>query len=132
MLSDNTSYFERIYFRQTVTLNVRFDVIAISESWIESSTDVSEFHLNNYEIINTDRQNKRGGGVLLYVSKTLNFKKLDKYSVQLDDVMESVTIEIDITNSKNIILSCVYRSPGSKLEQFIDYIEQFLKFCSLM
>ena len=109
------------------TLNVRFDVIAISESWIESSTDVSEFHLNNYEIIHTDRQNKRGGGVLLYVSKTLNFKKLDKYSVQLDDVMESVTIEIDIANSKNIILSCVYRSPGSKLEQFIDYIEQFLK-----
>lgn len=34
--------------------------------------------------------------------------------------MECLTIEIDVEKSKNIIISCVYRTPGTCLDIFKD------------
>ena len=80
-------------------LKISFHVIAISETWFDENTDLNDFHLNNYEIVHTDRLNKRGGGVLLYVNKQINLKKNSKFSIVEDDMSESVTVEIEIKKS---------------------------------
>ena len=51
------------------------DVIGITESWSHSDISDSEFQLADYELFRQDRPSNhrgRGGGVLLYVRKTLN------------------------------------------------------------
>lgn len=36
----------------------------------------------------------------------------------IDDVMECITVEICLKKRKSIIVSCVYRAPGSNIEIF--------------
>ena len=40
----------------------------------------------------------------------------------VDGIMEMITVEIINEKAKNVIISCVYRSPGSCVETFTDII----------
>ena len=120
------SNFEQIRMYLT-TLDVSFHIIAISDTWFTGDTDPSEFNLHSYETVYTNKNEKRGGGVLIYVNKELQFVKINDFSVSLDNVFESVTIEIKVENKKNFIVACVHRTPGSETEGFSEYIERLLQ-----
>ena len=36
----------------------------------------------------------------------------------VDNIMECIMVEIEIEKSKNILISCVYRTPGSCIDTF--------------
>ena len=40
-------------------------------------------------------------------------------SLVIDNVMESITIELCINKKMNVIVSCVYRTPGSNVDIYI-------------
>ena len=98
-----------------------FDVVAISETWLdeEKETDV---RLEGYELYTTNRLNRKGGGVALLVNSELKSKKVQSMSIQIDNMLECVTIEIEIGKNKSIIISCIYRTPGSCIDSFNDKI----------
>ena len=48
-------------------------------------------------------------------------------SVRINGVMECVTVELCINKRKNIIVNCVYRTPGSDMQTSIDQIETVIK-----
>ena len=108
-------------------LNVYFHVIAISETWLDNDCDLQEYSLPGYDMFNSFRNNKRGGGVALYINNNLTVKKLSNFTNVIDDIMECVTVEIINKNGRNIIVCCIYRSPGTNIELFNDYIEGKLK-----
>ena len=69
---------------------------------------------HGYDAFHTVRNNKRGGGVALYVSivtQELACKLLYCKSFVVNDILECVTIEILLAGQKNVIVTCVYRSP---------------------
>ena len=68
-------------------LKTPFDIIAITETWLESDNYL-DFLLNDYEFCHKNRLNKKGGGVAIYVHKTLNFKMQKNMSMVIDDVMD--------------------------------------------
>lgn len=41
--------------------------------------------------------------------------------------MECITIEIETESSKNIVVSCIYRAPGSCIDQFNKKIAELCK-----
>uniref|UniRef100_A0A8C6M4T9 Reverse transcriptase domain-containing protein n=1 Tax=Nothobranchius furzeri TaxID=105023 RepID=A0A8C6M4T9_NOTFU len=102
--------------------NQPFDVIAISETWINTGKE-EDFEMKGYELLHLDRTNKKGGGVALYVDKNLRFEKMSRMTRVVDGVMECITVEINMNKQKNIIVSCIYRTPGSKIETFKDIME---------
>ena len=55
------------------TLNIPFQKIGLTETWLNDNI-VNCFTLNNYEYFGSNRPEKRGGGVGLYVSKQLEHK----------------------------------------------------------
>lgn len=93
----------------------KITVIAISETWLSTEKGV-DFELNGYELNYINRKNKKGGGVALYVDKRLNYKIVENMTTNIDDVVEIITIEIYLEKKKNVIVSCVYRAPGSNIE----------------
>ena len=97
------------------SLNYKFDIIAISETW------VSEPEHNK---LNINRKNKRGGGVALYVKQELACKFLSCKSLVVDDLFECCTLEILISGHRNSIVSCIYRCPGSNTDIFSEHIVQ--------
>ena len=50
---------------------LEFDVICVSESWLDNSILDTDIHIPNYAVFRKDR-NRHGGGVLIYVSDSLS------------------------------------------------------------
>ena len=72
----------------------KFDIIALTETWLNETDNVNDFYMEDYNIAYTNRKNKRGGGVLIYVSKSINFDLVDNMSLVVDDILEVITIKI--------------------------------------
>ncbi len=103
------------YLRQFNKLNV----IAVSETWFDNEK-IHEVEMEGYNLFTVNRVNKKGGGVALYVDTALRCHLIKSMSVTIENLLECVTIEIDIETSPNIIISCVYRSPGICTDTFMN------------
>ena len=108
------------------SLNYRFDVIALTETWLNKDDNVNDFNIEGYDIAFTNRKNKRGGGVMLFVSKLFDFTLVNAMSVCIDDLVETVTVELDIKDGKNVLISCMYRSPGGNVDNFNTFLSNFI------
>ena len=106
-----------------VTLS--FDIIAISETWAEPNT-TEAILLNGYEVLHVARTTTKGGGVALFVNHRFNCTFCTAKSFEIDNLFECVTIELDMQKHKNIIVSCVYRAPGSDIDRLCEYMDQIL------
>ena len=70
-----------------------FDILSISETWLNDSILDSEIILPGYNSTRYDRENgKRGGGVLIYVWDNLPYKLREDFAMQNNS--ESCWIEI--------------------------------------
>uniref|UniRef100_A0A3B3B6W1 Reverse transcriptase domain-containing protein n=1 Tax=Oryzias melastigma TaxID=30732 RepID=A0A3B3B6W1_ORYME len=95
----------------------KFSVIAFSETWLNMEKG-DDLGINGYRLFHTDRPEKRGGGVALYVDYKYNCEMVENMSVAIDDLLESVAIEIQLETNRSVIIFCVYRAQGSKIEEF--------------
>lgn len=100
----------------------KFSVVAVSETWLEQEKGYN-VEMNGYELFTLDRKNKRAGGVAIYVDTGLRWFVVPSLSTNVDGIMECLTIEIDVVEAKNIIISCVYRTPGSCINTFNQNLE---------
>jgi hypothetical protein len=57
------------------SLNKSFQIIGLTETWL-NDINKDNFNLPNYDYIGSNRENKRGGGVGMYVSKQLQYKTI--------------------------------------------------------
>ena len=101
-----------------------FDAIAISETWM---TDESTHLINipSYSFIGVHRQQKKGGGVGLYIRDGIIVKTRNE--VDILDGLEFLCVEIiNNNNSKNIIIIVIYRPPSGNINTFIDSLNLLL------
>jgi len=114
------------------SLNHNFDVIAFTETWHnENNTDINGFQDYNHEYnyrkakrIGSDKT-KKGGGVSILVKDNLSYNIIPqlKFATEL---FESLFLEIDM-HGKNIIIGCIYRTPGHEITLFNKEMENILK-----
>ena len=81
-------------------INFEFDIIAVSESWLNDHDDLTLFCLEGYDIVNMNRINKRGGGVLLYISNRIENSVINCLSHAVEDMFEIVTVELQMDTAK--------------------------------
>jgi len=101
----------------------KFSVILITETWIRNDKEM-DFSIEGYEFIGQNRRNKQGGGVAMFVDLNYGFKIIENMTMVVDDILECLTIEIVRTKKKNIIVSCIYRTPGSNIDVFNNWLEE--------
>ncbi len=118
------SNFSKIHDYLNILQN-KFTVIALSETWLTDEKGV-EFHFEGYELFYVNRINKRGGGVALCVSSDLKCKTIECMTTVIEYVMECLTVEIEMKKQRNIVVTCIYRSPGSSITAFNNKFEQLL------
>lgn len=102
-----------------------FSVIGLTETWLSSDSN-QPFALNGYDFIVNNRQNKVGGGVALYVSKSYEYNIIKNINIMNNNV-ESLFIEIVIHGNKNIIIGIIYRPPNSSSIDFLKYLDDLVK-----
>ena len=77
----------------------------------------------------TNRQNKRGGGVCLYVDEKINYKmRNDLNEIKHPEYTESLFIEIEPIKSKTIIVGVmyIYRPPDRDIKEFNNFADSLL------
>ena len=90
-------------------LNIPFQIIGLTETWLnDNNTDC--FTMNNYEYFGSNRPERRGGSVGLYVSKQLEYKTRNDLTKNIEDIIETKFIVIVNNNGKNLIIGIIYRS----------------------
>merc|ERR1711867_139602 len=99
-------------------LDFRFDIIAVSETWFSEHTQIQVFNIEGYNVHYVSRNDGRGGGVAMYISKALKYKKIENKSLCVDECFECLTMEMIMDGSKNVIIACIYRKPGTQIEDF--------------
>ena len=86
------------------------------------STSWSLYELPNYKSIHQVRNYSKGGGVSIYINKSLHFKLRPDLSINSRDV-ESLSIEILFFKDQNTLINVLYRPLKGVIEPF----ERFLK-----
>ena len=93
---------------------------------MENNIHDSEIQLNNYNFFHNDRSGSRGGGVLLYVHKSLMCSPYVKLNAVKFE--ESLLYLVSLSNKQALLLGLVYRSPSSvnnsKLLEALQIISQ--------
>lgn len=97
------------------------DVLVLSETNL-SNEEVCVFNINNFESIWYNRQERRGGGVLVFVRKKWKVK------VTPTSFQSAESVQISIRNAqRQIILLAVYRPPQLSKHDFNTELAQWLQ-----
>ena len=84
------------------------------------TAELHDYLFSNYNIIRKDRD-KFGGGVVMYIRESLNYKLRD----DLDFDIESISAEIKVGNFRSFLVTSLYRPPKKPVEYF-DRIEALI------
>jgi hypothetical protein len=108
-------------------LNINFRVIGITETWL-SDTNCDLYNINGYEHFKEIRDNRRGGGVSIFVDQELDACCRQDICIS-ESYLESVFIEVSKENcglSKDCIIGVLYRPPNTDVNHFTEKMNELL------
>lgn len=104
------------------TLNFRFNVVMVTETWYQNSCEILQ--LPNYNTHVQNRNDKRGGGVLIAIEKCFKCSILADFT-QIHDDYEVLSLQ----SGKNVF-SVIYRPPKSNFSNFACFLDEYLQWVS--
>ena len=108
-------------FDYITSLSVTFDVIGLTETWINQDEIFSLFVPPNYSYVNCGRVEGRGGGVGILIHNNLKYFHRSDLTV-VNKQYEMIFIEIPRESDKNILIGAMYRPPNQSVGMFINDI----------
>ena len=105
------------------TLKQRFSIISLTETWLNEYKSVENFGSTDYYFVCSNRINRRGGGLGIYISNNFNFKRRSDLDIIEDGIIETLFIS---TSGKNIIVGTVYRPPSGNFDMFENKFNEIL------
>ena len=76
---------------EATALTSNYDVIGVTETWL-SESDGDEYNISGYTLYRKDRQDRRGGGVALYIRNSLEAQVLN---LDKENNTESIWVRIN-------------------------------------
>ena len=105
-----------------------YDILIYSESWLKSEIKDNDILIENFlPPYRTDRVDRPGGGVVIYVRDTFLCKR--RNDLEIRGLEEAVWVEIKIKN-KPILVGGFYRPPNSNNAYFNLVSESFDRACN--
>jgi exonuclease III len=112
--------------------------MGLTETWVIDD-NVNNFGLEGFKYIGVNRSNKKVCGVGIYVNEKVKHKLRNDININLENLIESIFIEIITSTGKNVIVGVIYRPPNQKFETFekavdeiVNKIDKENKVCYLM
>ena len=106
------------------SLTVQPEVIAITETKLNSRSNVDLIQLENYNFTYKNSLSN-AGGVGVYIKKELEFT--ERKDIEFcDESVESIWTDINITKKQKITIGVLYRHPGHQIDKFSEQISNHL------
>lgn len=104
--------------------NTNFICLCFTESWLTNNISNDMLHIEGFKIIRQDRaQKKRGGGLIIYLRKDLEWDFLNENLNKSDGNIEILSIVIKGHCQKPLFLSLCYIPPASNIDHAIEIID---------
>ena len=97
-------------FSVAVTV-VECDVVALTETWLDTSVLDAELFDSTWTVLRRDRQSRRGGGVLLAARSPVTIERQHQWETPEG---EDIWARVEIGKSE-VYVCLVYLSPSSKM-----------------
>ena len=103
-----------------------FDILAITETWLNEydSAKIAEMNPDTHTFLHSPREDKRGGGVGVFMNK--NFKQIKVIKTETWDTFEHLQLSCFIGETKVTIIT-VYRPPRNSVRLFINEFRNYLE-----
>lgn len=108
-----------------LAIKIRVAIIALTETWLDSSITNSEMDIDNYCLVRSDR-NRNGEVFFLYIRKYTCIAFSQRTELQ-NDKLEGIWVDILLPKTKPILIGNIYRPP--KQSDFIGHLGEVK--CSL-
>ena len=96
--------------------------LAMTETHTDDTIYDAEINIKNYDIIRSDRIERKQGGVALYVHHTIIVDEIDKFS---DKYTEAIMIHV---KQAKLVIIVVYRAPNTPKQSFFDCLKKLQAF----
>ena len=100
-----------------------FDILIITETKLDETYPISQFHINGYSTPYRLDRNRNGGGVIIYVREDIPSKILRKHFFPND--IEGIFAEINFRKSKWLLCG-TYHPPSQSDQYYFDNIDKAL------
>ena len=97
-----------------------YDVLAVSESWYNSTVSNAEIEMVGYKVTRLDRLDETGGGVCVYTRASLKVKRLKDISRISESGFHQLWIQIQLNRLKSFVLCVTYRPDYCPVSCFVD------------
>eukprot|EP00794_Sanderia_malayensis_P006429 gene6429-7160_t len=84
-------------------------ILTLSETH-KTSTNSELFKLPGFQFICKDRANGEGGGVAMYLSDDIKWKR--RVDLEKEEI-ECIWVEVELFKAKNVLVGCIYRPPDT-------------------
>jgi hypothetical protein len=104
------------------------DLLCLTESWLTSNHTDFEFNISGYESHRCDREDKRGGGVIVYSILNRNFD-LERIILENKSNIEYVTLKLYHKHSHPFYVTTLYCPPNNVeilKSSFFDFFYEIL------
>ena len=102
-----------------------FDVFGVSEMWHSVQNPiVTNIDIEGYKFYKT-KSLSQNGGVGLYVKTSLISTPCNELSFKCKE-FETIWVEIEVKDKKNLFFCCAYRHPDSDIDIFTAHFESLL------
>jgi hypothetical protein len=91
----------------------KIDIICISETWLDNIIPDTKVDIPGYSFHHKDRTTCRAGGVAMYITHALPFRRALEFELPNIDLM---WVELHL-NRKRILVATCYRPPGQSVEE---------------
>ena len=91
-------------------LSKNYDIVAITETFLDPLVNDSTIMIPGYDVFRSDRLNKQGGCVVLYVKNNIPIRILSSSCSNEYSPSEILIAELKI-NNENLIFSVIFRPP---------------------
>ena len=110
-------------------LDKKFDIIALTETWLTQNDDLNFYNLEGYTIEHINRKQKLGGGIIIYVNNKLSTSRIENMSFSEHNYMDALALEVQL-NNKKINVACIYRPPSTNIHEFNNRFSSYVELLS--
>ena len=116
-----TSTFDEFQF---MVNKLKLDIITLSETWLKNDKHLLEYvNLPGYKFSYRNRDEKRGGGVGVYIKDCITYK-IRNDIIGLDNSLEHLWVEVKGKNKKSPYSIGIVYQPSSENAKKIEWIEK--------
>jgi len=107
---------------QLMVHQTNFDIITLSETWLKNDRHLLEYvELPGYNFTYRNRDERRGGGVGIYIKDTIQFKVRNDIT-NVNTSIEHLWIEVKGKNKHSSYLIGVFYQPSSEAKHKLEWI----------